>query len=69
MYCFNRVNDSNQPEPLCPKGLFWVMRPGQTIDGDVTWLEVPSYTKYRWAYLDGHRVVVDAETHNVVAVY
>jgi|KBSSwiStaDraftv2_1062776.scaffolds.fasta_scaffold36112_5 hypothetical protein len=42
---------------------------GHTIDGDVAWLSVPNYPKYSWAYLDGHRVLVDAETHTVVAVY
>jgi len=42
---------------------------GQPIAGEVTWLEVPSYPKYRWAYLNGQRVVVDANTHAVVAVY
>jgi len=42
---------------------------GQRINGQVVWLNVPSYPKYRWAYLDGHRVVVDADTHAVVAVY
>jgi hypothetical protein len=42
---------------------------GRPVAGEVTWLEVPDYPKYRWAYLDGRRVVVDAETHNVVAVY
>jgi hypothetical protein len=42
---------------------------GHTLDGDITWLDVPSYPKYRWAYIDGHRVVIDADTHAVVAVY
>src|SRR5436190_17857600 len=42
---------------------------GKTIDGDVTWLEVPSYPKYRWAFVDGHRVVIDNDSHEVVAVY
>lgn len=42
---------------------------GKTIDGEVTWLEVPSYPKYRWAYVDGHRVVIDNDSHEVVAVY
>ena len=42
---------------------------GQSIDAPVTWLDIPDYPKYRWAYLDGHRVVVDADTHKVVAVY
>ena len=42
---------------------------GRPITGEVTWLEVPSYPKYRWAYLNGERVVIDTDTHNVVAVY
>ena len=42
---------------------------GHTIDGDVVWQDVPRYTQYRWAYLDGHRVVVEAKTRQVVAVY
>lgn len=42
---------------------------GKTVDGDVVWLDVPSYPKYRWAYVDGHRVVIDADTKDVVAVY
>lgn len=42
---------------------------GKTINGDaITWLEVPKYPKYHWAYLNDERVVVD-ENHNVVAVY
>jgi hypothetical protein len=42
---------------------------GQPISGEVVWYEVPRYTKYRWAYLNGRRVVVDASNHAVVAVY
>jgi uncharacterized protein YcfJ len=42
---------------------------GHRAPDDVTWLDVPDYPKYRWAYLGDHRVVIDAETHNVVAVY
>jgi hypothetical protein len=42
---------------------------GHPVSGQVTWLDVPSYPKYRWAYLDGHRVVIDTATHDVVAVY
>lgn len=42
---------------------------GRPIPGEVSWLDVPNYPKYRWAYLDGRRVVVDANTHAVVAVY
>ena len=42
---------------------------GKTINGDtITWMEVPKYSKYHWAYLNSERVVVD-ENHNVVAVY
>ena len=42
---------------------------GETIDTPVVWLDIPDYPKYRWAYLDGHRVVVEARTHKVLAVY
>lgn len=42
---------------------------GQPIHGGVTWLEIPAQPRYRWAYLNGRRVVVDADTHSVVAVY
>src|SRR5690349_3024163 len=42
---------------------------GKPIAGEVVWMEVPRYPKYRWAYLNGQRVVVDANTHSVVAVY
>lgn len=42
---------------------------GHPVEGDIAWLEVPSYPKYRWAYLDGHRVIVDADTHTVIAEY
>ncbi len=42
---------------------------GKPIAGEVTWLDVPSYPKYRWAYLNGERVVIDTDTHNVVAIY
>ncbi|HET9161354.1 MAG TPA: hypothetical protein VFN88_12150 [Caulobacteraceae bacterium] len=42
---------------------------GKTIDGDVVWLDVPNYPKYRWQFIDGHRVVIDNDTKDVVAVY
>lgn len=42
---------------------------GQPITGEITWLEVPRYPKYRWAYLNGERVVIDADSHDVVAIY
>jgi uncharacterized membrane protein len=42
---------------------------GRPIVGEVTWLDVPDYTKYQWAYLNGQRVLVDADTHTVVAIY
>lgn len=41
---------------------------GKRVDGEVTWMEVPSYPKYHWAHLNDERVVVD-DNHNVVAVY
>jgi len=42
---------------------------GRTVDGEVAWLNVPDYPKYRWAYLNGQRVVIDNDSHEVVAVY
>jgi len=42
---------------------------GRPLAGTVTWLDVPKYPKYRWAYLDGRRVVIDRASGKVVAVY
>jgi hypothetical protein len=42
---------------------------GKTVDGDVVWQSVPSYPKYSWAHLNGQRVVIDNDTHRVVATY
>ena len=42
---------------------------GKGIDGDVVYYEVPANPKYRWAYLNGQRVVVERESGHVVAVY
>lgn len=42
---------------------------GRTVDGQVAWQSVPDYPKYRWAYLNGQRVVIDNDSHKVVAVY
>ncbi|HYE43038.1 MAG TPA: DUF1236 domain-containing protein [Caulobacteraceae bacterium] len=42
---------------------------GRPLPGEVTLLEVPSYPKYRWAYINGQRVVIDADTRTVVAIY
>ena len=42
---------------------------GKPIAGEVVWMEVPSHPRYRWAYLNGQRVVVDTDTQNVLAVY
>jgi hypothetical protein len=42
---------------------------GRTLDGEVVWQDVPDYPKYRWAYLNGQRVVIDNDTRKVVAIY
>ena len=42
---------------------------GRTLDGQVVWQSVPDYPKYRWAYLNGQRVVIDNDTRKVVAIY
>jgi hypothetical protein len=42
---------------------------GKTLDGDMVWREVPSNPKYRWAYLNGQRVVIETQGRHVVAIY
>jgi hypothetical protein len=42
---------------------------GSPLASEVVVMEVPSYPKYRWAYINGKRVVVDANTRAVVAIY
>ena len=42
---------------------------GQTVDGDTIWREVPTNPKYRWAYLNGQRVVIETEGRHIVAIY
>jgi hypothetical protein len=42
---------------------------GKTIEGDMVWREVPSNPKYRWAYLNGQRVVIETQGRHVVAIY
>ena len=41
---------------------------GKPLAGQVTYYEIPKYSTYRWAYLNGQRVVVDSRGY-VVAVY
>lgn len=42
---------------------------GKPLQSSVTWLDIPNQPKYRWAHVDGRRVVVDAASGKVVAVY
>ena len=42
---------------------------GKTVDGDIIWREVPAQPRYRWAYLNDQRVVIDNDTRTVVAIY
>jgi hypothetical protein len=42
---------------------------GRHFDGDVAWSPVPEEPKYSWAYINGRRVVIDNDSHNVAAVY
>jgi hypothetical protein len=42
---------------------------GRPLSGDVSWLDVPNYPKYRWAYIGTRRVVIDRDSGDVVAVY
>jgi hypothetical protein len=42
---------------------------GRTLDGDIAWRSVPDEPKYSWAYINGQRVVIDNDSHQVVALY
>ena len=70
------------PQTVEPAVQTWVMAqsvPDVTYDGDVVvgsvltdgvqLIEVPDYAQYRWAYLNGKRVVVVPETRTVIATY
>lgn len=70
------------PQTVAPMVQEWVM--GQTVpdvayEGDIVvgtvlpesvqLIEVPDHTDYRWAYLNGQRVVVVPDSRAVIAVY
>jgi hypothetical protein len=40
---------------------------GQVLPSTVTVYDVPDY-KYRWTYVNGQRVMVDRDTHKIVAI-
>jgi len=42
---------------------------GSVLTDGVQLIEVPDYAQYRWAYLNGKRVVVVPETRTVIATY
>lgn len=42
---------------------------GTTLPASVQLIEVPDHADYRWAYLNGKRVVVMPESRAVIAVY
>ena len=53
-------------EPIAYQGDLAV---GDRVDADIPWRTVPDYPKYSWARLNGERVVIDNDTHKIVAVY
>ena len=70
------------PQTIEPDVQTWLMQQnvpdvafeGQLVVGDplpetVQILEVPNFTHYRWAYLNGKRVLVVPENRRVIAVY
>lgn len=70
------------PQTVEPAVQTWVMAqnvPNVTYQGDVVvgtvlpaevqLIEVPDYVDYRWAYLNGQRVVVVPDTRTVIATY
>ena len=42
---------------------------GETLPDSVEIVEVPDYDDYGYAYVNQHRVVVDAETGEIIAIY
>lgn len=41
---------------------------GAVLPGDITYYDIPRYERYRWANLNGQRVLIDRRTRKVVAV-
>jgi hypothetical protein len=41
---------------------------GQTLPSTVTMYDVPQYERYRWAYLNNQRVLIDRSNNQIVAV-
>ena len=54
------------PWQLSPWHLVWV---GNPLPGDVQVVEIPKYKKYKYAYVNKKRVVIDSATGKVIAVY
>jgi hypothetical protein len=42
---------------------------GGAVDGEVAWRQTPTNPQYRWANLNGQRVVIDKDTRRIVAIY
>lgn len=70
------------PQTVAPAVQTWVMAqnvPNVTYQGDVVvgtvlpaevqLIEVPDHADYRWAHLNGQRVVVVPDTRTVIATY
>ncbi len=70
------------PQTVNPEVQTWVMAQtvadvayagdvvvGTVLPESVQLIEVQDHTDYRWAYLNGQRVVVVPETRTVIAVY
>ncbi len=56
-------------QSITPADYSGVIVVGKVLSGEIVWAEVPGHPNYRWAHLNGQRVVVDADTHRVLAVY
>lgn len=70
------------PQTVEPEVQTWILQqssPDIAFDGEVVvgtalpetvqLIEVPNFTQYRWAMLDGKRVLVMPENRTVIAVY
>ncbi len=41
---------------------------GATLPDTVTEYDVPRYERYRWTYINGQRLLIDRQSHNIVSI-
>ncbi len=56
------------PPPAAPAPVATQVTVGSTLPDTVVVYQVPDYPAYEYTIIDGHRVIVDAETRQVVEI-